>query len=117
MTEQIESVDLPICGWKDCENASWRLPGEACTCDQCGERMKNLLGLRVHFQYMHSHLPGVVKRTSRKGMKYKQVQQTAQEIPAGAVVSGSPASAVNYCPSCGCNMKAVAVAMRITGGK
>ena len=97
---------LPSKNYDDCKAVGWNNPGEPCKCAECGKPAKNLMGLRVHYQY--NHLPN---RPVNPGNTAKRNGATTQAIPAQPK---QQPSSVTFCPGCGCNIKAVAMAMRLT---
>ena len=104
---------LPSKNYDDCKAVGWNNPGEPCKCAECGKPAKNLMGLRVHYQY--NHLPN---RPVNPGNTRKNKPITA--LHDGGLVLASEnrkqqqPSSVTFCPGCGCNIKAVAMAMRLT---
>ena len=102
-----ELATLPVKNYEDCRNVGWNNPGEPCKCADCGKPAKNLMGLRVHYQYNHlSNRPVNPGNTSKKNRIDTAVSPQQKQQPS----SGS----VTFCPGCGCNIKAVAMAMRLT---
>lgn len=97
---------MPALGYEDVKGVGHNERGEPCKCNQCGKPCRNMLGLRVHIQQQHM---GIGKAFGPRG-PYKR-------SGASAIVPAQPKqqpATVSFCPGCGCNIKAVTMAMKLT---
>jgi len=106
---EAERALLPVKNWEDCKAVGWNNPGDPCKCADCGKPAKNLMGLRVHYQY--NHLPN---RPVNPGNTGRKRGLTAGDDSPMQPQQKQSTAGVTFCPGCGCNIKAVAMAMKLT---